>query len=52
MYFQIIFFSLKEKHNKIIMSSTNYDLYKYISEFSSATVSMGLLDYILYSKNM
>ena len=34
------------------MSSTNYDLYKYISEFSSSTVSMGLIDYILYNKSM
>ena len=32
--------------------SSNYDLYKYISEFSSSTVSMSLIDYVLYNKSM
>ena len=30
----------------------SYDYYKYISEFASSSVSMGLIDYILYNKNM
>ena len=29
----------------------SYDLYKYISEFASSSVSMGLLDTVLYGKN-
>ena len=31
---------------------SNYDIYKYASEFSTGTVSMALLDYVLYGKNM
>ena len=31
---------------------SSYDVYKYLSEFASGTVSMGLLDYILYNKSM
>ena len=29
--------------------SSNYDLYKYLSEFSSSTLSMGLIDYLVYN---
>ena len=29
--------------------SSNYDLYKYLSEFSSSTLSMGLMDYLVYN---
>lgn len=31
--------------------STN-DLYKYVSEFASSFVSMGLIDYLLYNHSM
>jgi hypothetical protein len=36
----------------IKMAQSNYDIYKYVSEFASSTVSMSVIDYILYNKNM